>query len=254
MTAAIYNEIDPFAAGWLEELERRRHIAPGKIYQRSIAALQPGDVAGSGQRHFFAGVGGWSYAFRLAGIPDTADIWTGSCPCQPFSSAGSRLGADDDRHLWPEWFRLIRECRPPIIFGEQVASRDGLAWLDAVFADLEGAGYACGASDLCAAGVGAPHRRQRLYFVAYAGERGCGIERTAWLHDHWQLGNDATWRRARQDPRDAVRLVRWHRWREVPVEGRRHRSAPRHARESCRPRHRRKPRASESPLSPRIPT
>jgi hypothetical protein len=121
-----------------------------------------------GQRHFFAGIGGWSYALRLAGVPDSASIWTGSCPCQPFSDAGKGLGIRDPRHLWPTWFDLIRECRPTAILGEQVASRDGLLWLDLVRADLEGCGYSFGASDLCAAGVGAPHIRQRLYFVAFA--------------------------------------------------------------------------------------
>ena len=124
------------------------------------------------QAHFFAGIGVWSAAARAAGWPDAAELWSGSCPCQPFSSAGKKKGVTDARHLWPEWFRLIRECRPPVIVGEQVASPDGLAWLDIVFADLEKAGYTCRAFDLCAAGVGAPHIRQRLYFVAVAdGER-----------------------------------------------------------------------------------
>lgn len=164
---ALYNEIEPFAATWIEELARCGHVAPGRVERRSIADLTAADVAGPGQRHFFAGIGGWSYALRLAGVPDDADIWTGSCPCQPFSTAGARGGILDPRHLWPAWFALIEQCRPPVIFGEQVASRDGLVWLDAVYADLERCGYAVGAADTCAAGVGAPHIRQRLYFVAY---------------------------------------------------------------------------------------
>jgi DNA (cytosine-5)-methyltransferase 1 len=171
---AIYNEIDPFAAAWMRELVAAGHIAPGVVDERSISDLTPADVAGPGQRHFFAGIGGWSYALRLAGVPDDASIWTGSCPCQPFSAAGKRGGTDDARHLWPAWFALIRECRPAIVFGEQVASDDGLAWLDAVYADLEGAGYAVGSADLCAAGVGAPQIRQRIYFVAYADDAGRG--------------------------------------------------------------------------------
>jgi DNA (cytosine-5)-methyltransferase 1 len=165
---AIYNEIEPFAAAWMRELMANGHIAQGVVDERSISDLTPADVAGPGQRHFFAGVGGWSYALRLAGVPDDADVWTGSCPCQPFSTAGRRRGANDERHLWPEWFRLIRECRPPVVFGEQVASPAGLEWFDSVSSDMEGANYACAASDLCAAGVGAPHIRQRLYFVAVA--------------------------------------------------------------------------------------
>lgn len=170
---SIYNEIDPGAARWMRNLIADGHIADGVVDERSIADLRADDVAGDGQRHFFAGIGGWSYALRLAGVSDTASVWTGSCPCQPFSAAGRGLGNADDRHLWPEWFRLIRECRPAVLFGEQVASTAGLAWLDAVFADLEGVGYACAAADICAASVGAPHVRQRLYFVAYAdGESG----------------------------------------------------------------------------------
>ena len=162
----VYNEIEPYAAAWLQNLSAGGHIAPGRVDTRSIAELQPEELAATTQFHTFAGIGVWSYALRLAGWPDDRPVWTGSCPCQPFSSAGKREGFSDERHLWPEWFRLIRQCRPPVIFGEQVASKDGLAWLDAVYADLEGAGYAVAGFDLCAAGVGAPHIRQRLFFVA----------------------------------------------------------------------------------------
>ena len=166
---AVYNEIDDFAAEWLVNLTRGGHIADGRVDRRSVKDLQPQDVNDATQFHAFAGIGAWSYALRLAGWPDDRPVWTGSCPCQPFSQAGRGGGFDDDRHLWPEWFRLIRECRPPIIFGEQVASPAGLGWFDVVSADLESQGYAVGAADLCAAGVGAPHIRQRLYFVAIAG-------------------------------------------------------------------------------------
>ena len=94
-------------------------------------------------------------------------VWTGSCPCQPLSSAGQRKGHADERHLWPAFQQLISECRPStFVFGEQVASKDGREWFAAVRADLEHMGYACGAADLSAAGVGAPHIRQRLYWVA----------------------------------------------------------------------------------------
>ncbi|MES2403742.1 MAG: DNA cytosine methyltransferase [Pseudomonadota bacterium] len=126
----------------------------------------------SSRAHFFAGIGGWELALRMAGWPQTAPVWTGSCPCQPFSSAGRRKGTADERHLWPEFRRLIDECRPPVVFGEQVASPDGRAWLDTVCADLEALDFAVAAADLCAASIGAPHIRQRLYWVAIAnGER-----------------------------------------------------------------------------------
>ncbi len=163
--AAYYNEIDPFAAAWLRELIGAGYIAPGEVDTRSIEDVTAGDLRGFTQCHFFAGIGVWSYALRCAGWPDDRQVWTGSCPCQPFSSAGKRGGTSDERHLWPAWFHIIDICRPPTVFGEQVASKDGLAWLDLVQSDMEGAGYAVGALDLCAAGFGAPHIRQRLYFV-----------------------------------------------------------------------------------------
>ena len=163
---AYYNEIDPFAAAWLQELIKAGAIAPGEVDTRSIEDVTADDLRGFTQCHFFAGIGVWSYALRCAGWPDDRPVWTGSCPCQPFSSAGKRGGTADERHLWPAWFHLIEICRPATVFGEQVASKDGLAWLDLVHADLEGQGYAVGCLDLCAAGFGAPHIRQRLYFVA----------------------------------------------------------------------------------------
>ncbi|MFZ1679544.1 MAG: DNA cytosine methyltransferase [Rhizobiaceae bacterium] len=176
---AYYNEHDPKAAAWLRELIERGHIAPGVVDERSIEDVTPDDLAGFVQCHFFAGIGVWSYALRRAGWPDDRPIWTGSCPCQPFSAAGKGGGTADERHLWPAWFWLIDQCRPDVVFGEQVSSKDGLGWLDLVSADLEGAGYAIGALDSCAAGVGAPHIRQRLYFGAerLADADDAGLER-----------------------------------------------------------------------------
>jgi DNA (cytosine-5)-methyltransferase 1 len=166
---AYYNEIDPYAAQWLRNLIAVNLVAPGDVDERSIVDVQPDDLKSYGQCHFFAGIGGWSRALRLAGWPDDRPVWTGSCPCQPFSAAGAGKAADDRRHLWPAWLPLIAERRPPIVFGEQVEAAIGHGWLDAVFADLEGQGYACGAAVLPACGVGAPHIRQRLWFVADAG-------------------------------------------------------------------------------------
>lgn len=165
---AYYNEFDEYAAQWLRNLIAAGNIAPGLVDERSIKDVRPQDLAGFTQCHFFAGIGVWSYALRLAGWPDDRPVWTGSCPCQPFSTAGKGKGFADERHLWPEFYRLIRECQPGVVLGEQVASKDGLAWLDTVCANMEGAGYAIGAVDLCAAGVGAPHIRQRLFFGAVA--------------------------------------------------------------------------------------
>jgi DNA (cytosine-5)-methyltransferase 1 len=163
---AYYNENDPKAAAWLRELIKCGHIADGEVDERSIVDVRPDELAGFTQCHFFAGIGGWSYALRLAGWPDDRPVWTGSCPCQPFSVAGKQGGTADKRHLWPEFFRLIAERKPPVVFGEQVASKAGRGWLAGVRADLEGMGYGVGAADLCAAGIGAPHIRQRLWWVA----------------------------------------------------------------------------------------
>ncbi|MAZ17908.1 MAG: DNA cytosine methyltransferase [Ahrensia sp.] len=163
---AYYNEIDPQAAAWLRELIKQGHVAPGDVDERSIVDVRPADLAGYTQCHFFAGIGVWSYALRKAGWPDDRAVWTGSCPCQPFSSAGKGNGFDDERHLWPAWFWLIQQCRPSDIIGEQVASKDANPWVDLVQDDLEGMDYAFGAVPFPSAGVGAPHIRDRLYWTA----------------------------------------------------------------------------------------
>jgi DNA (cytosine-5)-methyltransferase 1 len=181
--AAYYNEIDAYAAQWLRNLIAAGHIAPGDVDERSIEDVRPDDLRGYTQCHFFAGISVWSYALRRAGFPDDRPVWTGSCPCQPFSAAGKGAGFADERHLWPAWFHLIEQCRPPVIFGEQVASPDGYAWLDLVQTDMEEAGYAFGPVVLPAAGFGAPHGRHRIYFVADANhprlERWSGMQERA---------------------------------------------------------------------------
>ncbi len=165
-TAAYYNEIDPYAAQWLRNLIAAGHIAPGDVDERSIEDVKPDDIKHYTQCHFFAGLGGWSYALRLAGWPDDEPIWTGSCPCQPFSKAGKRLGFADDRHLWPAWFRLISQRRPPEILGEQVPDAIKKGWLDLVYDDLEAADYAVGTIRFGADATGQAIERQRIYFAA----------------------------------------------------------------------------------------
>ena len=181
--SAYYNEIDPKAAAWLRELIKHGHIAHGVVDERSISDVKPDELVGFTQCHFFAGIGGWSLALRKAGWSDDRAVWTGSCPCQPFSAAGARGGMSDERHLWPHWHHLISQCRPATVFGEQVASKDGLGWLDLVSSDMEATGYAFAAADLCAAGVGAPHIRQRLWFV------GMGNADNKRSQGHGQSGN-----------------------------------------------------------------
>ncbi|MCD9572172.1 DNA cytosine methyltransferase [Pseudomonas protegens] len=173
--AAYYNEIDPYNAQWLRNLIAAGHIAPGDVDERSIEDVHPNDLKPYTQCHFFAGVGVWSYALRRAGWPDDRPVWTGSCPCQPFSAAGAGAGFDDERHLWPHFHWLIRERQPAELLGEQVASKDADPWLDLVQADLEAMGYAFGAVAFPSAGVGAPHIRDRTYWVANADNFGQSI-------------------------------------------------------------------------------
>jgi DNA (cytosine-5)-methyltransferase 1 len=164
---AYYNEFDPKAAAWLRELIKARLIADGDVDERSIADVRPADLRGFSQCHFFAGIGGWSYALRLAGVSDDDPVWTGSCPCQDFSSAGKQEGIGASRDLWPDFWRLIRECAPYRVFGEQVANSIGFGWIDRVRADVETKDYALGIAVLGAHSVGAPQIRQRLCWVAY---------------------------------------------------------------------------------------
>jgi DNA (cytosine-5)-methyltransferase 1 len=169
VTSAYYNEHDSKAAAWLRELIKDGLITDGEVDERSIEDVLPADLRRFTRCHFFAGIGCWDYALNNARWPADRRVWTGSCPCQPFSVAGKGEGFADERHLWPSWFHLINVCRPDTLFGEQVSSADGIDWLDLICSDLEGVGYRVGPLDIPAAGVGAPHRRQRLYFVADAG-------------------------------------------------------------------------------------
>lgn len=194
---AYYNEIDEYAAQWLRNLIAAGHIAPGDVDTRSITEVHPDDIKKYTQCHFFAGIGVWSYALRRAGWEDARHVWTGSCPCQPFSTAGKGAGFDDDRHLWPVFGNLIRERRPATVFGEQVASKDADAWIDLVQADLESMGYAVGAVPFPAAGIGAPHIRDRLYWMARDLRMGdSGSSGLEGHHRHGVNGNESRWNNA----------------------------------------------------------
>ena len=174
---AYYNEIDPAAAQWLRNLIEAGLIAPGYVDERSIEDVYPSDLRGFTQCHFFAGIGVWSHALRSAGWGDDRPVWTGSCPCQPFSAAGKGAGFDDERHLWPAFHHLIQECRPAVVIGEQVASKDADPWIDLVCTDLEALGYAFGAVPFPSAGIGAPHIRDRLYWGGVANADNARLER-----------------------------------------------------------------------------
>ena len=187
---AYYNEIEPYAAEWLRNLIKAGMIPHGEVDTRSIIDVAPDDLRGFTQCHFFAGIGGWGYALRLAEWPDDRPIWTGSCPCQPFSVAGKGAGADDPRHLWPHFHRLITAVRPPVVMGEQVAGAAGREWFDTVSNDLETDHYIVRAVDIPALAVGAKHLRSRLYWIAantqrdkQSWDKSCGGEagRMGWV-------------------------------------------------------------------------
>jgi DNA (cytosine-5)-methyltransferase 1 len=111
-------------------------------------------------------------------------LLTGGYPCQPFSQAGKRRGKEDDRHLWPEMFRIIKECRPTWICCENVVGHIKLG-LDEVLTDLENEGYSCQSFVIPACAKDAPHRRDRLWIVANSlGQRPQG---------RLQRGEDQKW-------------------------------------------------------------
>ncbi|HUX16649.1 MAG TPA: DNA cytosine methyltransferase [Phycisphaerae bacterium] len=198
----LYSDNDPDACDKMRALMADGWIPQGVIDDRSILDVRASDLDGFSECHFFAGAGLWAVALRLGGWPDGRPVWTGSCPCQPFSCAGKGRGAADERHLWPAWFRLIRECRPATVFGEQVEGAIRKDWLDGVCADLEGEGYACGSAVLPAACLESPHMRHRLYWLADAGEAEC----------RW--GSKAGWFATRRlehatDPCVPFRLAEW---------------------------------------------
>lgn len=170
--SAYYNEHDPAAARWLRELIHERLIPAGDVDERSIRDVSASDLRGYVQCHFFAGIGVWAYALRQAGWEDDRPVGTGSCPCQPFSAAGKGKGFEDPRHLWPDFYRIIRDAHDQgqrwayCILGEQAPTAG--AWIDLVRSDMEALGHAFGSPDIPAAGFGGAHIRQRFYWVADA--------------------------------------------------------------------------------------
>lgn len=179
-----YNEFDAGAAAWLRQLIDRGLLPPGDVDERDMRDVQPDDLKGYVQHHFFAGIGGWPLALRYAGWPEDRPVVTGSPPCQPWSNVGLKKGKEDERHLAPKFLELVKAIGTDFLFGEQVASAEILGkadytgrrdtskepewtWFDALSDELEEAFYAVAAADLPAAGNGAPHKRQRLVFGAY---------------------------------------------------------------------------------------
>lgn len=162
------NEWDAFAAQWCRNLAEMKQIPACEVDETDIRKFTGDRLNGYSQCHFFAGIGGWPLALRLAGVPEDASVWTASCPCQPFSRIGKKQGTDDERHLWPEFRRLYRLGRPQIMFGEQVAGKDGIEWLKAVRDDLQEDGYATASAVLRSPLVEKDHDRPRIYWGAWS--------------------------------------------------------------------------------------
>lgn len=161
-----YNDFE--TGEWLRNLIAAKLIPEGDVDDRSILEIKPDEIREYTQCHFFAGIAGWPRALKLAGWDTNRPVWSASLPCQPFSCAGQQRGEKDKRHLWPVFFELVEECRPTVVIGEQTSSKDGREWLAGVQTDLETLGYSCAATDLPAASIGAPHKRNRLFWVANA--------------------------------------------------------------------------------------
>lgn len=180
--AAYYNEIDKYAAQWLRNLIAAGHIAPGDVDERSIEDVRPDDLRGYAQCHFFAGIGGFSRALRLAGWPDDKRIWTGGPPCQNNSNAaaihGYRTGLRGDRSgLALRWLDLIGAERPEDLVFENVPGIT--TWLAEITSRLEAFGYSISKPECSSAGIGALHLRKRVLIVAHAGGQGLALTRPA---------------------------------------------------------------------------
>ena len=160
---ALYVDTDPFACEWTENLIAAGHVAPGEVWNRDVWDIVPDELEPYTQVHLFSGIAVWSHALRCAGWPDDREVWTASCPCTPFSSAGARRGFADERHAWPAVLHLVAARRPRCILGEQVAeARD---WYELVAEDLRGYGYEVAGLDTSASLLGFPDR-ERIFFAA----------------------------------------------------------------------------------------
>lgn len=163
-SSSFYNDFDPSASRWLDNLQRNNKIPKGVVSSMSITDID--EVGDYQYAHFFAGIGGWPLALQLAQLETDLKVWSGSCPCQPYSVAGKQKGTNDERDLWPVFNRLINKERPDLIFGEQVASAIRHGWLDRLTCDLEDGGYLVLSAVLSANLLGAPHERRRLFWGA----------------------------------------------------------------------------------------
>ena len=184
--------------GWTNLFNCEWEEFPRKVLKHHFPnAKQYGDI-----REFTA----TDYAGRI-------DILTGGFPCQPYSTAGKRKGKEDERHLWPEMLRVIRECSPRWIVGENVrglVNWNGGLVFEEVCADLETCGYSVQPFVLPACAVNAPHRRDRVWFVAHANDN--GTQRTPRRYESESRGKRIQERDEVQQPNEPDAL------RELPPD------------------------------------
>lgn len=167
---SFYNESNRYCVAWLNNLIDTDWICHGRVYKMSIEDVDAKEVKKFNQAHFFAGIGGWSYALRLAKWPDSRPVWTGSPPYEPFNAKDAKKWKEHPLNFWDSWFRLIAECKPPVIFIETSIKAIQNSWYDVISNDLENIDYAVGAAVLPACGVGAPQIGRRLWVVAESNE------------------------------------------------------------------------------------
>ncbi len=170
VTDAYYNDIAPFCIDILRKHITAGDLPAGEASLNDIRTVDPAPLQGFRQWHLFAGIGGMPYGLRLGGWPDDAEILTAGFPCQPVSVAGKRCAQADDRWLWPEVDRFIRLLRPRVVLLENVPGLL-IRGMGDVLRDLAASGYDASWRVLAAADVGAPHRRERVWIVAYPQER-----------------------------------------------------------------------------------
>lgn len=166
---AYYNENEPFCVEWLKNLIAAELIPAGDVDDRSIEQVQPNDLRGYDQWHFFAGISGWCRALSLVGLSSVPGICTGSPPCQDNSVAqsihGERQGLRGVRSgLAHQWLDLVGELQPGLVLFENVSGIK--KWQAEITGRLAGFGYSVAVRNLSAACAGAPNPRRRVWIAA----------------------------------------------------------------------------------------
>jgi DNA (cytosine-5)-methyltransferase 1 len=170
--AVYYNDIDPYCCAILRRRSTRGALPRGVIDERDIRTIQAEELRQFQHIHLFAGIGGFPLGLSWVNFPTSIRVITGGFPCQDISQAGKRRGIDGERSgLWREMARIVSDLQPQYVLVENVAALLGRG-MGRVLGDLSTCGYDAEWQVFPAAAFGAPHRRDRVYIVAYpTGER-----------------------------------------------------------------------------------